>query len=226
MRAVVTVEEFRSFNEAQWREIEASLAERGLDLNTQVAGPFVPGSRWWSPNDPTMPQRPLRQALEEMIYFYTKPKPSTPIQRAKKLQKMLVAFENALTMLRRTERPLTAFERICYSDDGLTGNQLRQNNMLRDLLTWKVAELRGHIAKLKAKGGNSDKNAATMCTDYWRELTRLWNGVTGGSGAKPRQHLRQFLIACTPPTLFPDMTAQELEAKATHFLSNRSRSRK
>ena len=34
------------FTDSQWREIEASLADRGVDLNAVKVGEFVPGKRW------------------------------------------------------------------------------------------------------------------------------------------------------------------------------------
>lgn len=229
MRVVVTVEEFRSFNEAQWREIRAVLAEWGIDLNTPVIGavgtPFASGARWRSPDDPTTPHWPLRQALDQMVYFYARTKPATPIQLAERLAKELAAVEEVLAVLRSSKRP-TAFERIYYSDDSSTLHQIDRDDTLRVLLTSRAAELQKRIAKLRAKGGNSSKNAATLRTDYWRELVRLCDEVTGGSGAKPLQRLRRFLIACTPATLFPDITAHDLKRKVDNFLRNRSHAQK
>jgi hypothetical protein len=89
-----------------------------------------------------------------------------------------------------------------------------------------MEELRNRIAELKQSGSSSAENARTVHGDYWNELTRLWMGLTGGLGPKRRQCLGRFLVACTPSWLFPDIPAQELEARIGHFLSNRSRSRK
>jgi hypothetical protein len=49
---------FATFSEAQWREIEGSLAERGVDLNAVMVDELYGPRQWWGWEDYTPDQRP------------------------------------------------------------------------------------------------------------------------------------------------------------------------
>jgi hypothetical protein len=222
---------FATFSEAQWQEIEESLGERGVDLNAEMVDELYGPREWWGWEDYTPAQRPLCNVLQEAAYLAAMArgmKSITPLQQAENLQKILTAFETAVTTLAHTP-----------SDGGLGGGHLglptfdqldvliERKNALRAAMRQYIAELRERIAKLKAMGSEKKLNARShkVHNHYWETQALLWLKVTGSAGPKRRQHLCRFLLACTPPTLFPDMTAQELEQRATAFVSYFLRSR-
>jgi hypothetical protein len=222
---------FATFGKAQWQEIRESLAERGVELETErVDEPYGP-REWWGWQDYTPSQRPLRNVLQEEAYFAAMArgfKSETPLHQAERLQRTLTAFETALTMLAST-----------HSDGGLRGGHLgfptfdqfdvlieRKNTLLAAIREY-IDGLQESIAKLREMGKRSAENARTHKAHhwYWEVLARLWLKVTGSAGPKRRQHLHRFLLACTPPTLFPDMTTQMLEQSSTAFVNYFFRSR-
>jgi hypothetical protein len=222
---------FATFSEAQRQEIKESLAERGVDLNAEMVDELYGPREWWGVEDYTPAQRPLRNVLQEVAYHAAMArgtKSKTPLQQAEYLQKILTAFETAVTTLARTS-----------SDGDLIGGHLglptfdqldvliQRKNGLRAAMRQYIAELQERIAKLKAMGSRKKLNARShkAHNHYWEILARLWLKVAGSAGPKRRQHLCRFLLACTPPTLFPDMTAQELEQRSTAFVSYFFRSR-
>jgi hypothetical protein len=219
MRAPDTEPPYPTFSKAQWREIKACLAERGIDLDTTRVGEFVAGEQWWLPEAVAAAPLLLRHALQTMVWLYGMrvrlPKPTPPIRRAKQLQNDRTVMQKALAIVRRNE----------WGDDYFP-TKMRTHVVLEASLTEYDAELSARIANKSAMGGRSAENARTVHSDYWKELRRLWMGITGGLGPRQRQCLTRFLVACTPSGLFPDIPAQELEARVTNFLSNRSHSRK
>jgi hypothetical protein len=149
-------------------------------------------------------------------------KTQTPLQQTEDLQKRLTVFETAVTALAETT-----------SSGDLTGGHLglpsfdefevlieRKNALLAGMRQY-VAELQERIAKLRAMGSHKKLNARSdkPHIQYWEILAQLWIKVSGSVGPKRRQHLCGFLLACTPPTLFSAMTAQELERGAAAFVS-------
>jgi hypothetical protein len=222
---------FATFSEAQWQEIRESLAERSVELETEMVDELYGPREWWGWQDYTPAQRPLRNVLQEVAYHAAMArgmKPPTPRQQAEDLQKILTAFETALTMLARTP-----------SDGGLCGGHLglptfdkfdvlieRKNTLLAATREY-IGGLQESIAKLRAMGNRSAQNARTHKEHYhlWEIVARLWLKVTGSAGPKRRQHLRRFLLACTPPTLYPGMTAQALKQSSSAFVSYFFRSR-
>jgi hypothetical protein len=202
-----------SFSEADWREIKASLTECGVDLDAVTVGKFVPGARWWLPDDSSV-RRSLRDGLQIMAWRYTaltflSKKSRTPAQVAEGWQKVLAALENACHLLDRTA--------FVFDDDSDAHAEAY------DAMMWYGDELKGRIAKLRAIPSPRIENARTHHNDYWRELGRLWLGITGSAGPLRRKRLHSFLTACTPPGLFPDLTTQKLAHKIDGFISNLSR---
>jgi hypothetical protein len=220
---------FATFSEAQWQEIKENLAERGIDLNTEMVDELYGPREWWGCGDYTPEQRPLRNVLQETAYHCAMARGSklkTPLQKAEDLQKTLTAFETAYTALARTSSDgdlcclgLPTFDQL----DVL----IKRKNALRAAMRQYIAELQESIAKLRAMGSQKQLNARSHKAhiNYWEILARLWLKVTGSLGPKRRQHLRRFLLSCTPPTLFPDMTVQELEKSSTAFINYFLRSR-
>jgi hypothetical protein len=214
------------FTETQWNEIKASLAERDADLDTEMVDGFVPAERWWL-DDPVKVRRPLRDALKQVAFRYamqvrfgdfSKELP-TSIEQAKNLQKQLTAIENAIETIYRTETayPKSVFQVGLEVPEALL-TALPPKPVLAAMWRYRD-ELQDRIAKLRAMGSRRDQNARTQHNDYWFELARLWRVVTNSAGKFRRQHLRRFLLACTPLTLFPDMTARELERKVDSFVA-------
>ena len=211
-----------AYSETQWREIKESLAERGVNLDVErVDDPCGP-REWWGWDDYTPPQRPMFDALEELA-LYAKlahgKRWLTPKQYAGKLQEEVIALEKALAMI-----DPTSVAPGLPTDDKLEA-RINRRHALRAAMTLEIAERRQYIAKLEAEGSSSKYNARTTYNGYWDELAKLWLKVTGNAGPKRRQHLRRFLIACTPPDLFPDMAAQELGQKLDSFINNFFKSR-
>lgn len=219
------------FSEGQWQEIKA-YAERGVDLDSVKVGEFVAGKRWWSPDDSATAQRPVRKELQSMATYYgfraqlrLLPKegvPPTPLEQAKNWQKRLAAIESALNTIYRTEMAYPVGDLEAGHEVRLA--EIGDEPVCREMHR-RIVEVKDRIAQLEAEGAHRNQNARTIHSEYWNELTRLWIGITGGLGPKRRQCLARFLVACTPSWLFPDIPAQELKPRISHFLSNRSRSR-
>jgi hypothetical protein len=220
-----------TFSEEQWQEIKESLAERDVDLNVEMVDELYSPRDWWGWEDYTPAQRPLRNVLQEVAYHAAMArgmKRFTPLQQAEHLQKMLTAFERAVTMLASTAR-----------DGGLGGGFLglptfdqldvliKRRNALLAAMRQYIAELQERIAKLRAMGSYKKLNARSgkAHIQYWEILAPLWLKVTGSVGPKRRRHLCRFLLACTLPTLFPDMTLRDLEQSSKTFVSSFFRSR-
>jgi hypothetical protein len=203
----------RSFSEADLREIKASLAEYGVDLDAVTVGKFVPGARWWLPDDSAV-RRPLPDALQDMSWYYDPTrlphleKPLTPIQLAEDLQKALPVFENVLAVLNQIW-----IDRPDWTDDDHDAD-----GMLYRATARYIARLQERIAELRAMGRRSDQNARKGRSGYWHELTRLWRAIANSAGPLRRKSLGRFLLACSR-ALFPEVTAREIHS----FLSNRSR---
>ena len=209
-------------SEAQWGEIKESLAERGVDLDAEtVDEPFGP-REWWGWHDYIPAQRPLREVLQQWMYIVKigrGVKAQTPKQYAAKLGDEVAALEKALAIIDPTH-----VGPGLPTDDELEA-RINRRHALRAAMTLEIAERRQYIAKLEAKGSRSKDNARTASSDYWDILEELWLKVTGSAGPKRRQRLRRFLLACTPPDLFPDMTAQKLGQKLDSFKDNFFKSR-
>lgn len=211
-----------AYSEAQWREIKESLAERGVNLDVErVDDPYGP-REWWGWDDYTPRQRPMFDVLEELA-LYAKlahgRKWLTPKQYAGKLQEEVIALEKALSMIDPTSvAPGLPIDEVLDA-------RVKRRHALRAAMTMEIAERRQYITKLEAEGSSSKFNARTTFNGYWDELAKLWLKVTGSAGPKRRQRLRRFLLACTPPDLFPDMTAQELGQKLGSFINNFLKSR-
>lgn len=84
-----------------------------------------------------------------------------------------------------------------------------------------IGGLQESITNLRAMRNRSARNALTHKEHYhhWEIPAKLWLKVTGSAGQKRRQHLGRILLACTPPTLYPGMTAQALEQSSSAFVS-------
>ena len=96
---------FATFSEAQRQAIKESLAERGVDVNAEMVDELYGPREWWGGEDYTPAQRPLRNVLQEVAYQAAMArgmKLETPLQRAENLQKILTAFETAVTRLAHT----------------------------------------------------------------------------------------------------------------------------
>lgn len=219
---------FRDFSEAQWREIAESLMDSGVDLDALKGGEFVPGTQWWLPPDFPPNARSVRHGLKAAAFHYglrartdpfSKELP-TPVKQTDGLQKQLEAIEHAIDTIYRTE---TAYPKAAFEVGREVPKELLAHIPPKPILAalWQYRdELRDQIAALRAAGTRRDQNARTIHNDYWRELARLWVGITGSAGSKRRQQLRRFLLACTPLTLFPDITEQELPQKLDSFVAS------
>jgi hypothetical protein len=209
------VHHIRSFSDANWREIAASLAaaDVGVDLDAVTIDDFVPGERF-----------PLRDVLQVIAYRHRSPRlPSvpalSPAKQAKTMQPLLTALEHALEVLDRTCEKL---QRQPYGLGTAYAEVLYDNKLAR-----ATADLKERIAEVKKFVGRSgNKNARR--NDYWRELAQLWLKITDVKKYR-RKHLTRFLVACTPLTLFPDrwcdgkgrgpMTAQQFWKKVYSFVA-------
>jgi hypothetical protein len=206
-----------AFSEANWQEIKESLADCDVDLDAvRVGERFVPGERWWLKDDST---RPLRDALQIMARHYRVlallPRP-TPKQQTEALQKAMATFEEAQKLLPGT-----------LHSEGYSAGSMESFHTLDAALTEKITELRFRIARLKTFGSRSAVSARAVHNDYWRELKSLWLGIVGSAGPLRRKELRKFLVACTPPGLFADMTDKAAIGRATDsFFSNLSRKKR
>jgi hypothetical protein len=210
------------FTEADWKEIKESLTERGVDLDTQMVGEFVPGQRWWLPNDSTV-RLPLRDELEHMAWHYQyhfipDQERTTPVQDAGYLQKTLKVFENALYHIDRTA--IDRQEAKDYSDDDFWAD-----SALCDRIQKYINRQQERIDRLRAMPSPRVANARTVHNDYWRELTRLWWGITGSAGPVRRKSLHRFLLVCSR-SIFPEFTTRELDQKIKGFISNLSRKKR
>jgi hypothetical protein len=104
--------------------------------------------------------------------------------------------------------------------DGLLDARIERRKTLQAAIAQEITERRALLDKLEAAGNRSDDNARTAHNDYWRSLARLWLKATGKTGPLRRKRLGRFLLACTPPSLFPDMSTQKLVKSVTAFVSN------
>jgi hypothetical protein len=62
-----------AYTDAEWRAIEESLKKVGIDIDALSVGePFYPREQWWRVDHPeTVRMRPLRDALQEMSFYYS-----------------------------------------------------------------------------------------------------------------------------------------------------------
>ena len=171
---------FHDFAAVQFQEIEASLAERGVELHAVKVGEFVPGKRqWWSPDEPVKATRPLHDALKSMAFYYGMQVRSrsfsdelpTPIEQANNLRKQLAAIEKAIDPIYRTE---TAYPRRDLQVGREVPQELLRAIPPKPVLAemWRYRdELREHIAKLEAMGSRRAQNARAEHNDYWRDCS-------------------------------------------------------
>jgi hypothetical protein len=210
-----------NFSEADWHEIKGSLEERGVDLDAQMVGRYVPGERWWLADE----RRPLRGELQSMAYYFYiaahslgfENKLSTPAQHAETARKVLTVFENALIVLDRD-----IMDRV--ENNAVTDADKDADGLLYKAMAQFVGRLRGRIASLKAMDSPRTQNARSWHNLYWHELTPLWRGVTGSAGPLRRKSLHRFLSACSR-SIFPEFTTRELDQKIKSFMSNLSRNK-
>jgi hypothetical protein len=204
-----------AISDAQWGDIVRSLVAVGVNANAvKVACRFVPGMRRWSVNDPGVPQRALRDVLEEMAYCYILREhyeSPTAKQRAEQFEQARIAAKEARDLLRDANWVFPH-----YPDRDLSVDQ-GKDDALEHLLTWKIRDLQGRIDRLSAGGSSSEQNALKRYGQYWRGLTQLWRAIVG----KPlhEKPLHQFLLACSQP-LSTSMNARTLGKKIDSFLSN------
>lgn len=216
--------QFYWFSEADWTAIKQSLAGCDVDLDVSMVGQFVPvpGKRWWLADK----RYSLRDGLQHIACWYStglaRKNPPTPTQVAEAYQKMVATLENACDLLARTPFEYDSW----YSDDDwdVDGRAYEVMALLIDELKRRIAKLKERIAKRRAERSPRGGNARTPHNDYWRELTRLWQGINGSAGPLRRKELRKFLLACTPPGLFSNMTDTAATERAIDgFFSNLNR---
>jgi hypothetical protein len=128
---------------------------------------------------------------------------------------MLAALENTSFLLEGT-----MLDNRYYTDDDYVADDAALGAMVQ-----YGDELKERITKLRKMRSPRVENARTRHNNYWRELTRLWRGITGSAGPLRRKCLHSFLTACTPRGLFPEMTTQRLARKIDGFIGNLSRKR-
>ena len=204
-----------AISDAQWKAIQQIFTAAGVNANAvKVACRFIPGARRWSVNDPGVPQRALRDVLEEMAYCYILReyyKSPTAKQRAEQFKTARIAVEEARDLLRDA-----TFVLPHYPDRNLGVDQ-EKYDVLEPLLTRIIPDLQWRTDKLSAGGSSSKQNAQKRYTEYWHGLTQLWRAIVG----KPlhKKLLRQFLLACSQP-LPAGMNARTFGKKTDSFLSN------
>jgi hypothetical protein len=203
-----------TMSDAQWQEIKAIFAERGVDLDTTMLGErFVPGKPRWLA-DSAAPLWPLRDVLQDIAWHYgalarLQRSSPTPIEQANRVEKEVATYEMALRILVNSY----------YADGDRSGDHVAINTALQTALTRKIAADRERIAKWRAMGSRSAEGSRTVHNDCWRDFAHLWLAVTGSAAPKRRQRLRRFLTACTRH-LFPKMTAQEFGRNLDGFIDN------
>ena len=173
-----------SFSAADWREIAVSLPAADVGVNLDAA---------------TIDDRPLRDVLQGIAYRHIFPRrlsipAERPAKQAKTLQPLLTALEHALVVRDRTR------EKLQRQTSGL--GKMYVEVLYDNKLAQYIADLKRCIALLKVLSRTGNKNARR--NDYWRELARLWLKITDVKKYR-QKHLIRFLVACTPPTLFPGM---------------------
>jgi hypothetical protein len=137
----------------------------------------------------------LRDALQEMAWYYSARSrlewPLTPKQQAAELEKYLAALKGAL-------------------DVSVAGYHVdaAHADATRTVLTDSIAGWQRRLDELMAMGSRSNESARKLHTEYWIELTRLWQEFTAGASRRRPKNLSQFLFACSAP-LFPEATKRE-----------------
>jgi hypothetical protein len=201
------------FSEADWAAIKQSLADCGVELDATKVGEFVPGKRWWQADE----QHSLDEQLDRIAWHYTRAparkRPMTAAQVAEYWQTAAVALEKACDKFARFDH-----------DNWYTTDDWATDARADEAITRYVEVLKKRVAERRAAPKPRTENARTRHNDYWRELTRLWRGITDNAGPLRRKKLGKFLVACTPPGLFPDMNNKAAIEKAIDgFFGNLNR---
>jgi hypothetical protein len=208
--------QFYWFSEADYKAIRQCLADCGVDLDATMVGQLAPGKRWWLTDDSAV-RHSLRDGLQYLAWYCTvfvHKKPPTPAQAVKAWRKTVATLENACDLLARTPYEHDSW----YSDD-----DWNVDGGAYEIMALLIDELKERIAKRRASSPRVE-NARTRHNDYWRELMRLLRGITVGAGPLRRKDQRKFLVACTPPGLFPNMTDKAAIRRAIDgFFSNLNR---
>jgi hypothetical protein len=181
------------YTDAQWQKIEKCL---GVDLDvTMVDEPCGP-REWWGWEDYEPEQITLRETLQ-MWAFAAKceGRPLTPKQYARILEVEVAALEKALAIVdpHRLGPGMPTFD--------VVDTRIKRRRALRTALTAEITERRQYVWDELEFAGSCTKHRARH-TEYWMELTRLWNVVTADISHK---RLRYFLSVCSTP-LFPEAT--------------------
>jgi hypothetical protein len=76
-----------------------------------------------------------------------------------------------------------------YTDDDYAADLALCNRIER-----YIDKQRERIARLRAMPSPRVANARTVHNDYWRELTRLWRGITGRPGRSDGSRFTAFCL--------------------------------
>jgi hypothetical protein len=206
----------------QWRAIEASLQAVGIDTDAVSVGePFYPGVQWWRVDHPnTVRMRPLRDALQEMSWYYSVLDVVGPGLRRRaaeepaRLAKALAVLEPALELLDSSQG---AYHHP--GDDLALAAEGPIRPALRELIEKLQARLDDCKAERKKISRRSSENRSKVHREFWRELAQLWEGI----GATPPRHkhvlLQNFLRACSAPTFRTATMKGELAAFTKEFFA-------
>jgi hypothetical protein len=207
---------FVGYTDAQWDAIRESLG--GIDLDTTMVN-----VKW--PFD-DLGVRSLRGLLQKLAWHSGETSPLgkalTPKQLAAKWQKELTKLRSAIDAVATFKFYDAPPPWLPVSDR--TRARIATYDVVRSAMADIIAEWQQRIDMLTTTDSLSSANARKPHIRYWKVLTRVCLKVTGSVGPKRRQRLRRFLLACTPPDLFPE-TAQELEQKLDSFINNFFKSR-
>jgi hypothetical protein len=212
----------------QWLAIEASLRAVDIDVDALSVGePFRAGEQWWRVDHPnTLRKRDLRDALQEMSWYYSVLDSVGPglrrraAQELPRLAKALEILEPALALLVGSQGSYH------HPGDDLA---LAALGPILPALRGLVEKLQVRLDELKAERKNAAQrnreNRSKLHREFWLELAQLWKGIGANPPRHKHIHLQNFLRACSAPTFKIATKKGELAAFTKEFFASPRRKR-
>ena len=175
-----------TYGDVEWRAIEKSLRDVGIDIDVLSVGPLYPGQQWRSLDHPnTVKKRPLRDALQEMSWYYgtlvstdfEARRRQSAAEKPRQLAKALAVLEPARALLDKNQ----------FRSHSISYGSFRRNHLaiaadgplfplLSDLIDKLQVELDEVNAARKTTAQRSGENSSKLHRRFWRELACLWVG--------------------------------------------------
>jgi hypothetical protein len=219
-----------TYGAVEWRAIEKSLLDVGIDIDALSVRPFYPGQQWRSLDHPnTVKKRPLRDALQEMSWYYgTLASSDFEARRRQSAAERPRQIAKALAVL-KPARALLDKNRFGHS---ISYDSFRRNHLgiaadgplfplLSDLIDKLQVELDQVNAARKTTAQRSGENSSKLHRRFWRELACLWVGVGAVSSRHKHVKLQRFLDACSAPTFRATTKKGQLAAFTKKFFAPR-----